>query len=45
MQGFVCVCVRACMSLCVLMLILELSTAYENYIHEARTGAVTLRRA
>lgn len=43
MQSFV--SVGVCMFLCVLMLILEISTAYENYIHEARTGAVTLRRA
>lgn len=48
MESLLCsaLCLRlgACMSLCVLMPILEPSTAYENYIHEARTGAVTLRR-
>lgn len=44
MQGLISVEV-ACMSLCVLLLIVEISTAYENYIHEARTGAVTLRGA
>lgn len=43
MQSFVSVG-GVCMALYVLMLIFEISAAYENFIHEARTGAVTLRR-